>query len=702
MSFRTFCRAEPTFPKSQENWEKEGDLNQDSVKNLKDLELTTKEIDLYFEEHPSRTDGNCFYHSMVDYIEGNDNDSIITIFETREYLQGWETQDSFEEEEMFMMHWLRKLVYQESLKSTTNELNGDAASESTTDFREKLKSGVEQTISDKNEYTDENENIVQTKSHGHVGKDLWTEDREIDVTARLLGIDICTLQKNGDEDQWVLSFHDPTGVELNGRVCFLKNNGNHFTNLTFKGEAESTAKLLEAARARRNARKVAKAKGAENGNWKKDTSKRSRNTENNIGSRKEAWSDFSDDFDDMTQKKLTSWIQEYNTDKHAWQQITKYSSMDKKELKDRIRKQIVFDKDETMFDLDRLNAMSRVQLKSWFKHSFYGKKIYGNEDEGFKDISEKTNQEIIPIIKGAILREACRNGSVAYVETLVDRKDIYINDGDIRGATPLYWACYKGHADVVRLLLDNKEIQINQGNEDGVTPLYLACQGNHVDVVNLLLDRKEIQINQANAKDGRTPLFATCELGHVDVVRLLLARPGIKINQAEESGATPLWITCAEGNVDLVQLLLARKEIQINQATKKGTTPLWIACAEGNVDVVRLLLARKEIKINQANAGGFTPLFVTCKNDHVDVVRLLLAQPRIKINQAANRGQTPLIVSSASGHVAVVRLLLARNAKVNKTQWQGATALDLAIQKGYSQIADILRRNGGRAFKYSE
>ena len=693
MSFRTFCRAEPTFPKSQENWEKEGDLNQDSVKNLKDLELTTKEIDLYFEEHPSRTDGNCFYHSMVDYIEGNDNDSIITIFETREYLQGWETQDSFEEEEMFMMHWLRKLVYQESLKSTTNELNGDAASESTTDFREKLKSGIEQTISDKNEYTDENENIVQTKSYGHVGKDLWTEDREIDVTARLLGIDICTLQTIGDEDQWVLSFHDPTGVELNGRVCFLKNNGNHFTNLTFKGEAESTAKLLEAARARRNARKVAKAKGAENGNWKKDTSKRSRNTENNIGSRKEAWSDFSDDFDDMTQKKLTSWIQEYNTDKHAWQQITKYSSMDKKELKDRIRKQIVFDKDETMFDLDRLNAMSRVQLKSWFKHSFYGKKLYGNEHEGFKDISEKTNQEIIPIIKGAILREACRNGSVAYVETLVDRKDIYINDGDLGGRTPLYWTCYKGHVDVVRLLLDNKEIQINQGNEDGATPLYLACQGNHVDVVNLLLDRKEIQINQA-AKDGRTPLFATCELGHVDVVRLLLARPGIKINQAEESGATPLWITCAEGNVDLVQLLLARKEIQINQATKKGATPLWIACREGHVDVVRLLLARKEIQINQAIAGGFTPLFVTCQWGRVDVVRLLLARKDIDINQCDNQNITPINTASDYGHIDVVKLLLAQpNIDINKQDKWGDTPESCASKKGHTAIVALFQQN---------
>ena len=698
MSFRTFCRAEPTFPKSQENWEKEGDLNQDSVKNLKDLELTTKEIDLYFEEHPSRTDGNCFYHSMVDYIEGNDNDSIITIFETREYLQGWETQDSFEEEEMFMMHWLRKLVYQESLKSTTNELNGDAASESTTDFREKLKSGVEQTISDKNEYTDENGNIVQTKSHGHVGIDLWTEDREIDVTARLLGIDICTLQKNGDEDQWVLSFHDPTGVELNGRVCFLKNNGNHFTNLTFKGEAESTAKLLEAARVRRNARKVAKT--AENGNRKKDTSKRSRNTENNIGSRKEAWSDFSDDFDDMTQKKLTSWIQKYNSDKHAWQKITNYSSMETKELKDRIRKQIVFDKDETMFDLDRLNAMSRVQLKSWFKHSFYGNKIYGHKDEGFKDISdisEKTNQEIIPIIKGAILREACRNGSVAYVETLVDRKDINVNQADNNGATPLHIASRNGHADVVRLLLTRNNIQINQANDDGETPLLIACKEGNVDIARLLLARNNIQINQAK-KGGWTPLSTACYFGHADVVRLLLDNKDIQTNQADEKGTTPLWITCQEGHVDVARLLLARNEIQINKAEEEnGMTPLLIACRYGHVGVVRLLLDRKEIQINQAANDGRTPLWAACFYGRVDVVRLLLDKRGIKINQAMGNGTTPLWMACARGHMGVVRLLLAQpGIKINQKDRERHTALEVAIHVGHSQIANLLRQNGGR------
>ena len=239
------------------------------------------------------------------------------------------------------------------------------------------------------------------------------------------------MQKNGDEDQWVVSFHDPTGVELNGRVCFLKNNGVHFTNLTFKGEAESTAKLLEAARVRRNARKVAK--GTENGNREKDTSKRSRNTENNIGSRKEAWSDFSDDFDDMTQKKLTSWIQKYNSDKHAWQKITNYSSMETKELKDRIRKQIVFDKDETMFDLDRLNAMSRVQLKSWAEHNIYGKKvsILWRMEKLFRLTTEKIRK---------FLKE---------IPPLDSKQELYI-------------ACFRGQAEVVQLLLTDPNIQINE------------------------------------------------------------------------------------------------------------------------------------------------------------------------------------------------------------------------------------------------
>ena len=636
MSFHTFSRTEPTFRKSQENWETEGDLNGDGVKNMEDLKLTTKEIELYFEEDPSRPDGNCFYHSMVDYIQGNDNEIYNTIFETHAYLEEWikehalyeaNSKVGFKEEEMFMMHWLRKLVCDESLKPTNNEKNGNATSDSIIELRKRLLEGKEQTKSDQN------------KSHGHVGTDLWAMDGEIDLTARFLKIDICTFQRIGGKDEWIMSLYDTAKDVLDGPICFLKNNGVHFTNLKFEGKAKKNAKdaevaklkmakLLQEARDRKKARKAEKArKEAER---KKDTS-------NN--DRKEAWVELPKE---IPKKSVKNLVQEVNA-------------------------------------VDGLMEL-----------------VNQNDDEilNLIDQQEKTNKEKIRKLKLAQQRLNNWNGNIDEIneiKLIISLEDIDVNHVDEYGRTPLYVACWKGNVDFVRLLLARKEIQINQAREGGQTPLWITCHQGHVDVVRLLLAKKEIQINQAD-NEGYTPLFQTCQNGHVDVVRLLLARKEIQINQAREGGATPLFITCQEGHVDVVRLLLARKEIQINQARKDGVTPLFITCQWGHVDVVRLLLAQPGIQINQATEDGRTSLYTACQKGHVGVVRLLLAQPGIQINQASNSGYTPLWRASEKGHVDIVRLLLARKEiQIYKSDEYGRRPLEIAQRKKFTEIVALFK-----------
>ena len=563
MSFHTFCRAEPTFPESQENWEKKGDLNEDGNNNFEDINKTLTDISGYFEEHASPTDGNCFYHSIVDYIEGNDNELTKTIFETKEYIDAYDTNSvnfkevNFKEVYMFNMHWLRYLVWKESLKPLNNEQKG--ASEETIEFRKRLKEGVDQTTSDKNVYYDERGNVDRTKSYGHVGKDLWTMDREIDVTARLLGIDICTLQTIGEELKWVVSLHDPNNAKLDGLVCFLKNNGDHFTNLTYKGNTARMNQLRQKLRADRQRRTAAKteekgtpylsedltntsikdlkkliidynkkkSKGkrisghskldqsglvkkiVESGMMKKrppprsdkkqNSSNEQKESSNEQKNRKEAWSDFSDDFESMTQNKLKSWIQNYNSKKQAWQQITRYSSMDKKELKDRIRKQIVFDKDETIFDLDRLDPMTMVQLKSWWKYSLYGRTLFSpffNFKQSKQWVIRYIKSNMSPRVLQDMLLSAFRNPGnqgIGLVKLLLTRKDIDVNQAMNNGETPLIITCEKGYVDNVRLLLARDDIDVNKANNDGTTPLVAACD--HEDESKAELARRT-QIQQ--------------------------------------------------------------------------------------------------------------------------------------------------------------------------------------------------------------
>ena len=782
MSFHTFCKAEPTFPKSQTNWEEEGDLNEDGNRNLKDINKTLTDIGGYFEEHDSPMDGNCFYHSIVDYIEGNDNELTTTIFETKEYFKAYDTNSvNFNKVSMFNMHWLRYLVWKESLKLTTNELNGDAASESTRKFREKLENGVEQTISDKNEYTDENENIVQTKSHGHVGIDLWTEDREIDVTARLLGIDICTLQTIGDELKWVVSLHDPNNAKLDGLVCFLKNNGVHFTNLTYKGNTARMNQLRQQLRAERIGRNAAKMetpylsedltnmsikelkkiianynKNKSNGkkisghskldqsglvqkivesglmkksppplaDKKQNSSNEQKESSNEQKNGEEAWSDFSDDFESMTKGELKSWIKKYNSDKHVWQKITRFLSMDKQGLKDRIRKQILLDKDETVFDMGRLDTMSKSELESWAEHNIYGKKvsILWQMEKLFRLTKEKIIKflkEITPLDSKQELYIACFRGQAEVVQLLLSDPNIQINEILINRVGPTRpKSVIKVVTNRQNKFISREETTTTVSSDICGTPLYIACKKGHTNIVQLLLTRKDILINKTDPHNIlRPPLYIACEEGHTDIVQLLLTRKDINVNLHDHFSHGPLYIACEKGRIDVVRLLLTRKDINVNMQDTFSHGPLYIACEKGHTDIVRLLLDQPEIKINIKQRSHFLhgepyiadELYIAREKGYTDIVRLLLDRPEIKIEMAEIKIEMAKIRREEMaqirrnlvkdffdacnrGRVDDVRLLLAQpGIQINQAEpREGWTPLYIACFHGRVEIVRLL------------
>jgi ankyrin repeat protein len=48
------------------------------------------------------------------------------------------------------------------------------------------------------------------------------------------------------------------------------------------------------------------------------------------------------------------------------------------------------------------------------------------------------------------------------------------------------------------------------------------------------------------------------------------------------------------------------------------------------------------------------------------------------------------------GHTEVVELLIAKNADINAKDEDGRTALDWAVSGGKKEIADLLRKHGGK------
>lgn len=120
-------------------------------------------------------------------------------------------------------------------------------------------------------------------------------------------------------------------------------------------------------------------------------------------------------------------------------------------------------------------------------------------------------------------------------------------------------------------------------------------------------------------------------------------------------------------------------------------TSLQIACARGHLDVVRLLLERGA-NIEAAGESGQTSLILASMEGHLDVVKELMDRGA-NIEAAENRhGSNSLTMASFRGKLDVVKELVNRGANIFAKNVGGVTARQAAETKGFSEIAEFLRK----------
>ena len=333
------------------------------------------------------------------------------------------------------------------------------------------------------------------------------------------------------------------------------------------------------------------------------------------------------------------------------------------------------------------------------------------------DINSKNNDG------STALHDAAIRGRKEAVEVLLANK-ANPNAKTAGGVTPLMMASNVGHKDVVELLLANKA-DINAKDDGGMTPLYAAVSavGANKDVVEVLLASKA-DVNVKN-NSGTTSLYYAVRMGRKDIVELLLAHQA-DVNAKNLDGLTPLHAAVGRGNEDVIRLLLANNA-DANAKNNSDTTPMLMAAGRPNKDVVALLLANKA-DINAKNYDGLTPLHAAASMGSKDVVELLLANNadvtaqdddgatplayaarghrnvaelllanKADVNARDDFDFTPLMAAANGGHKDVVELLLANKADFNAKPGDGTdgkTAFQSAKEKGYNDVAELLRQHG--------
>lgn len=210
---------------------------------------------------------------------------------------------------------------------------------------------------------------------------------------------------------------------------------------------------------------------------------------------------------------------------------------------------------------------------------------------------------------------------------------------------------------------------------------------------------------------GRWVMSLAAKGGHPELVRIVLRQlknPDISpfrrlklLPHLYLHGETPLLYAIAGGSVDVIPTLLEAGAC-VTAADRKGFTVLHKAALfSRKLEMWRLLL---EAGANhEARAlDGRVAIHMAAHYNRPDIVQLLIdfgadfearviSQPGCAPADLGWEGYTPLHFAAEYGRLETVQLLLKVGAQRNVLNRFGKTQLDLAISKGNSEIAALLR-----------
>lgn len=203
-------------------------------------------------------------------------------------------------------------------------------------------------------------------------------------------------------------------------------------------------------------------------------------------------------------------------------------------------------------------------------------------------------------------------------------------------------------------------IAVSHANS-GLDLLTAAARGDTAQVTALLSAGASVD---ARDREGRTPLLLATHGNHIEVARLLIAA-GADVNAKDSISDTPFLYAGAEGRNEILKMALAAGA-DLASTNRYGGTALIPAAHHGHPETVKILLGTK-IKIDHINRLGWTALI-----------------------------EAVILSDGGKVHTGIVKLLVDAGADVNIADREGVTPLVHARHRGYSEMAAILERAGGK------
>jgi ankyrin repeat protein len=163
--------------------------------------------------------------------------------------------------------------------------------------------------------------------------------------------------------------------------------------------------------------------------------------------------------------------------------------------------------------------------------------------------------------------------------------------------TPLLFAAYHGRVAFVNLLLNRREVDIQQSNVGKLNGLHLAAWKGHAAVLSQLISAKaDVTALDANSA---SPLHYAAQYGHSKCISVLRTSSRCKIspNLANRILATPLHLAVGAGHLSAVKALFEFKELDPGLTNASHQTPFQVATARKLTDIIVFLRGQKSLAL---------------------------------------------------------------------------------------------------------
>ena len=297
-----------------------------------------------------------------------------------------------------------------------------------------------------------------------------------------------------------------------------------------------------------------------------------------------------------------------------------------------------------------------------------------------------------------IIRWAIGRNSPELIEDLWAIKKHLINEADMYGRTPIFWAIEIGcGADTFRALLEWPNVRPDAHDKEGKTPLLLAAEKGCYEAVDALL--KQGVDSLAHDKEGSTALILAAENGKDEIAKRLLDAK-IDVNILSGNYGSALAVAAYWGRTEVVKFLVQEGKTDVNMQLQSGVYGSALAAAAAyweGIETVKFLVQEGKADVNmQLQSGDYgSALAAAAFLGRVETVKFLVQEGKADVDMQLQSGDYGSALTAAvyRRRTKIVKFLVQEGkAHVDMQLQYGnyGSALAAAVYMGETEIVKFL------------